>query len=345
MRVALVMAGHGEGGLEKHVVELANGLVHRGLGVSVIAHPMYGPRLVDAICFIPLDLAPYRLSPFVLFRLYRAIRQTRAELVHAHGSKAASMVGSLLPFLRHIGSVATLHSRKKNVRMFAHFDRVIAVSKISTENLRHKAVRIIHNGIDPLPSAPPPQLDAWPATDGKARVLAVGRLVPVKGFDSLVEAWHDIDANLAIAGEGFERKKLESLIERTGQQDKITLLGHRTDIDALLSAADLLIISSRYEGGPYVLTEALQNHVPVISTAVGAVPEILPEQAICPPENNAALSERIRWALTDLSSTVKLMEPAFEYARTELTFERLLDRTIEVYSELAPATDLSSQLP
>lgn len=343
MRVALVMAGHGEGGLEKHVVELANGLAHRGLEVSVIAHPMYGPRLADATHFVPLDLAPYRLSPLALFRLYRAIRQTRAELVHAHGSKAASMVGSLLPILRHVGSVATLHSRKKNVRMFARFDRVIAVSRISTENLRHKAVRIIHNGIDPLPSLPSPRPDAWPASDGKARALAVGRLVPVKGFDVLVEAWRDIDANLAIAGEGFERKKLESLIERTGQQGKITLLGHRTDIHSLLSAADLLIISSRYEGCPYVLIEALHQRVPVVSTAVGAIPEILPPIATCVPEDRAALSDRIRWALTDPSGTAELMEPAFELARRELTFERLLDKTIDVYSELGSLTRRSTK--
>lgn len=343
MRVALVMAGHGEGGLEKHVVELANGLAHRGLEVSVIAHPMYGSRLADSIRFIPLDLAPYRRSPIALLRLYKAIRQTRAELVHAHGSKAASMVGSLLPVLRRMGSVATLHSRKKNVRMFARFDRVIAVSRISTENLRHQAVRVIHNGIDPLPSPPSPHLDAWPTAGGKARALAVGRLVPVKGFDILVEAWRDIDANLAIAGDGFERKKLESLIERTGQQGKITLLGHRTDIHSLLSAADLLVISSRYEGCPYVLIEALHQRVPVVSTAVGAIPEILPPIATCAPEDRAALSDRIRWALTDPSGTAELMEPAFELARRELTFERLLDKTIDVYSELGVVTRRSTK--
>lgn len=336
MKIALVMAGHGEGGLEKHVVELANGLALRSLPVSVIAHPMYGPRLASGIQFLPLDLWQYRRSPLALIRLYKALRAAGATVVHAHGSKAASMVGSLRPFLRGIGSVATLHSRKKNVRMFARFDRVIAVSRVSTENLRHDAIRIIHNGIEPVAAPPPPRIDAWPSGNDKPRALAIGRLVPVKGFDILIEAWRDVDANLAIAGEGFERQKLEELIARTRQQGKITLLGHRTDITALLQATNLLVISSRYEGCPYVLVEALHQSVPVVSTAVGAMPELLPEGATCVPENSAALSDRICWALADPGRTAELMAPAFVHAREELTFERLLDKTIDVYSELLP---------
>lgn len=340
MRIALVMAGHGEGGLEKHVIELANGLERRGLQVSIIAHPMYGPRLAGTIQFLPLDLASYRRSPLALFRLFKAIRQTGADIVHAHGNKAASMVGTLLPFLRGVASAATLHSRKKNVRMFTRFDRVIAVSRISTENLRHGAIRIIHNGIAPQESSSSQaHTDAWPAPNDKPRALAIGRLVPVKGFDVLIEAWRGVDARLAIAGEGFERKRLEALIARTGQEGKIVLLGHRTDVAALLSAADIVVISSRYEGCPYVLIEALHLQVPVISTAVGAVPEILPEPATCAPESSAALSERIRWALSDPARTAALMAPAFGYACRELTFERLLDKTIDVYSELVPAAE------
>lgn len=336
MKIVLVMAGHGEGGLEKHVVELANGLARRGLQVSVIAHPMYGPRLAAGIQFLPLNLAHYRHSLPALFRLYRVLRGTRADVVHAHGSKAASMVGSLLPFLRGVSSVATLHSRKKNVRMFARFDRVIAVSRVSTENLRHDAIRIIHNGIEPVVAPPSPRTEAWPPGTDRPRALAIGRLVPVKGFDILIEAWRNVDARLAIAGEGFERQRLEALIARTRQQDKITLLGHRTDVSALLQATDLLIISSRYEGCPYVLIEALHQSVPVVSTAVGAIPELLPEGVTCAPENSAALSDRINWALADPDRTAALIAPSIAYARKELTFERLLDKTIHVYAELMP---------
>lgn len=334
MRVALVLASYGEGGLEKHVVELASGLLRRGLEVCLVAHPMYGSRLPAGVEFLPIDLTAHRRHPLALLRLLRLLRKARPQIIHAHGSKAASMISPLLPFLPNMRSVATLHSRKKNIRMFSRFERVIAVSRIAAANLKHPGIRIIHNGVAPDTGTAAPALDAWPTLAAHPRVLAVGRLVPVKGFDLLVRAWKNVDAQLAIAGEGFERANLERLIWETGQQDKIVLLGQRNDVPALLRAADLFVISSHYEGGPYTLVEALQHRVPVVSTAVGAAVEILPAPFICATGDPAALAEGVTCALRDLEQARRAHESAFRNALTELTFEHLLDSTISVYEEL-----------
>ena len=334
MRVALVMASHGEGGLEKHVVELANGLCRRGIEVCLVAHPMYESRLPGEVEFLPIDLTTYRRNPFALYRLFRRLREARPQIIHAHGSKAASTISPLLPFLPTMHSVATLHSRKNNVRMFSRFERVIAVSRIAATNLKHPGIRIIHNGIAPDSGTAVPAFDAWPRVAERPRVLAIGRLVPVKGFDLLIHTWKHVDAQLAIAGAGFERERLERLVGETGQQDKITLLGQRNDVHALLSAADLFVISSHYEGGPYTLVEALQHRVPVVSTAVGVAVEILPENFICATGDPAALAERITSALEDIEQARREHEHAFHHALTELTFEHLLDSTIAVYEEL-----------
>lgn len=335
MKIALVMAGDEEGGLEKHVVDLANGLAARGLEVSVVAHAKYASRFAAAVRFLAVDLAASRRSPVALWRLWRALRRCGAQLVHAHGSKAAGMVGTLLPVLK-LRSVATLHSRKKNVRMFRRFERVIAVSRISTLNLAHPGVRIVHNGIAPSTRRPAPARDAWPPAGDRPRVLAVGRLVPVKGFDVLIAACKSVDADLAIAGEGFEQERLAAAIAEAGLQHRITLLGHRDDVAALLAAADLFVISSRYEGCPYTLIEALHAEVPVVSTAVGAMPEILPAEVLCPPGDAAALATCLTAALADLDGLRTRFEPVFLHARAQLTFERLLDNTIAVYRELLP---------
>lgn len=332
MRVALVMAGDEEGGLEKHVVELANGLASRHIDVSVVAHPKYAPRFDSKIGFLPADLSASRRNPLALWRLWRALRGTSADLVHAHGSKAASMVAPLLPLLR-LRSVATLHSRKKNVRMFRRFQRVIAVSRISTLNLDHPGVRIIHNCIRVSTARPQPATDAWEAAP-LPHVLAIGRLVPVKGFDVLIEAWKDIDAQLCIAGEGFAHARLQALIDSHGVGHRVKLLGHRDDVPALLAASNLFVISSHYEGCPYTLVEALHAGIPVVSTRVGAMPEILPEEALCPPGDPAALAQLVRFALRDMPGLEVRFAGVFEHARRELTFERLLDRTIAVYEEL-----------
>lgn len=333
MKLVLVMAGDEEGGLEKHVVELANGFAGRGHAVSVIAHARYGDRFDNRVRFLPVNLARGRRNLLALWQLWMALRASAADVVHAHGSKAASMVGVLLPWLR-MGSVATLHSRKKKVGMFRRFQRVIAVSRISTLNLDHPGIRVIHNGIVPPAPVSAPAFDAWAGLSGSRRVLAVGRLVPVKGYDVLLRACERLDVSLAIAGDGFEKAALAQQIGSQPLAGKVRLLGHREDISALMAAADLFVISSHYEGCPYTLVEALHMHLPVVSTAVGAMPEILPAQYLCPPGDAAALGTRMAAALADADALRADFGPVFEHAGNRLTFSTLLDQTEAVYREL-----------
>lgn len=334
MKIALVMAGDEEGGLEKHVVELANGLAGRGHEISVVAHDKYGGRFDLGINFCPVNLARGRRNVIALWELWVALRASGAAIVHAHGSKAASMVGMLLPLLK-IGSVATLHSRKKKVGMFLRFQRVIAVSELSTLNLNHSGIRVIHNGIvPPLPVAKP-AFDAWAGLSEGPRILTVGRLVPVKGFDVLIAACRDLNVSLVIAGDGFERGILEQQIETLAMTAKVRLLGHREDIAALMAAADLFVISSHYEGCPYTLVEALHMHLPVVSTAVGAMPEILPAKYTCPPSDVEALHELIAATLVDMDGLRTSFASVFASAEKVLTFDVLLEQTEAVYSELS----------
>lgn len=329
------MAGYGEGGLEKHVVELANGLMRHkeDIQVSVVADPMYGARFTQGITFLPFTFSANRRNPIALFRLWRTIRHTRPDLVHAHGNKASSMVGRLLPLLK-VRSVATLHSRKKNVRMFHAFERVISVSQASTANLAHPAIRIVYNGITPSDSRSEAPDEYWHHAPRGKRVIAVGRLVPVKGFDLLIDAWRAIDASLLILGEGFDRPRLEQLIVSNGLSDRVRLAGHQDGVLRYMRGADLMVISSRYEGCPYVLIEALQQDLPVVSTRVGVMPELLPTQALCDVEDPAALARAIKSALEDPGAFRAQFQDAFNHARAQLTLESMVEKTLSVYHEL-----------
>lgn len=337
MKIALVMAGQGMGGLEKHVIELADGLGVNGHQVSVISHKTFEKSMPTNVAFFSVNLARGRYNILALWQLRCALKASGAQLVHAHGSKAASMVGLLLPWLG-MASVATLHSRKKQTAMFRPFQRVIAVSRISTMNLDHVGVRIIHNGISPPEQIDQPVVDPWSGLSGGPKVLAVGRLVPVKGFDVLLEAWRNIPADLVIAGEGFERAKLEALIEELGLKGRARLLGHRSDVTSLMAAADLFVISSHYEGCPYTLVEALHMRLPVVSTAVGAMPEILPSEWLCRPDNIGDLAQLLLRSLADLSTIRECFQPIFLEAATSLTFSKLLSETELVYREAIEET-------
>lgn len=326
MNICLVMAGDEEGGLEKHVVELAAGLAERGHHVSLIAHEKYRARLHPTIGFYAVNLARGRRNLIVLFQLWYVLRQIAPDVVHAHGNKAAAMVGPLLRWLR-VGSVATLHSKKNNTRMFAPFAAVIAVSAIAGEAIRHPMVRVILNGI-----APPLQHERQ--HQQPPMVLAVGRLVPVKGFDVLIRAWRDLPAQLWIVGDGMLQAELEQLIQAEQQQDRIRLLGVRHDVTDLMQQAELFVMSSQYEGCPYTMIEALLTQTPMVSTAVGAMRDILPAPYLCPPNQPDALYQLIQHALAQPVQLNADFQAVFKWADQALSLTGMIVQIEQVYQDV-----------
>ncbi len=108
-------------------------------------------------------------------------------------------------------------------------------------------------------------------SDQPLRLLALGRLEPQKNFalaiDCLKEVLEHREATLTIVGEGQQGRKLAAHIARNGMQSHVILAGYVPDINIFIDEADVLIISSRYEGGPVVAVEALLRGVPFVSTA------------------------------------------------------------------------------
>lgn len=329
-RITLVMAGNEEGGLEKHVVELANGLLALGHQVTVIAHAKYQERLHAGIQFSAIDLSKGRRNPVVLWQLYHAIRDSQPELIHVHANKAVEMVAFLLNWLK-LPSVATLHNKKSKMKAFLKFDRVIAVSqRVASQFQDQSKVRVVLNGVQP-PAAQVTE-KPWPAENIQA--LAIGRLVPAKGFDLLIAAWKDVPASLWIAGDGPDQQVLQQQIDAAGLSARVKLLGFRSDIPELLQRSDVFIISSRNEGGPYTLSEALLLKRPVLSTDVGMVAEVLPAQFICAPEDAQALAGLITQHIRQPEQMVQVFPAVYQLAIDELTLDAMLRNTNAVYREL-----------
>ena len=337
-KITMVMAGNEDGGLEKHVIELSNGLARRGYQVSVIAHVKYKDRLSEHINFLPVDLSKSRRNPMVLWQLFTAIKATQPDILHVQANKAVAMVAPLLRWLN-IPAIATLHGIKKTLHAFEGFDRVIAVSQPVALQFKQAAkIRIIHNGAIIQHSVPLKTAQQCTTLNGQNRIqaLAIGRLVAVKGFDVLINAWKTIDATLKIVGDGPEYSALQAQIQTLGLSDRIELLGYRDDIAHLLHQADVFIISSRKEGGPYTLVEALLMKIPVLATRVGMVPEILPSDLTCEPDDVSALQVLLQTKLQDIAALNEASMPLYQFAQTHLSFDAMLDKTIAVYQELVP---------
>jgi glycosyltransferase involved in cell wall biosynthesis len=319
------------GGLEKHVIELCNGLAGRCQVVAAL-DPAFREGLGPEIGLEGIDAGRGRHSPALLLSLRGVFRRHRPDVIHAQGNKAAALVRQAARFLP-ARRVATIHNQKRGTRMFRGFDRVIAVSKGVAACVSDYDPVVIYNGIAPLSREPRAGVvdDLLGGSRTRPVAVSVGRLVSAKGIDVLIDAWADVEADLVDVGDGPERGRLLARIEQRDLGGRVHLIGHRDDVPDLLSGADLMVISSRREGFSYVFAEGLRARLPVVSTDVPVANELLPEDCIAPPGEVAGLRDVIGRALADLPALRQRFEPVWTFAEKNLTLEAMVARTAALY--------------
>jgi glycosyltransferase involved in cell wall biosynthesis len=177
--------------------------------------------------------------------------------------------------------------------------------------------------------------------DRRAVLLAVGRLVPQKGFHLLLDAargWREERAGVprplvALAGDGQEYQELQARIEAEGLP--VRLLGYREDVPDLLAAADAVVLSSRWEARSLVAQEALRAGVPLVATGVGGVPELVGDAGVLVPAGDAeALSAAVVALLGDAPRRAALSAAGLEQAGTWPDEDATVALVLSVYDEL-----------
>lgn len=339
IHVCHVLASVGEkGGLEKNVVELANRQATLGHAVAVVADESMRPHFDPEVAFIAHPMGGGRLNPFNLAALRAKILATRPQVVHAHANKAGAMVRSLRRWLPGIKRVATVQNIKRSARPFRDYDAVITASAQVRDSLGGIPATVIWNSIAP---PPPGTREAARATNppflgGPEPVFCtVGRLVPAKGMDLLLEAMAQVPGfKLWLVGEGLQRPQLEELLDRHQLRERVWMAGHRDDAVGLMGCADLFIVASRNEGGPYTLAEALHMKVPSISTKVGFAPEFLPAEALMETHSVPELVRGLKLALADLDGLREKLRPSFDLVANEVTLDAMTDKVLGVYDKV-----------
>lgn len=325
MRICQLIASRGEGGLEKHFVEICNRLAE-SCEVVAVADPEYRKKLIPAVTLLPFDPTASRYNPFARRRLHKQLAEAKPDVIHAHANKAAALLRSV----RHGRSarlVATVHGLKKDVSMYRDLHGIIAVSKAVAQRLPFPNVEVIYNGIIPPKPVGTPDME-------HPTVVAVGRLAPVKGFDVLLKAWSSVKANLVIVGDGPERSALEKQISALNLGEKVRLLGHRNDVPDWIKTADLVVISSQRESFSYVMAEALHLRRPMVATRVGGPAEILPQSWLVPVEDAASLGKRVQLALSERTQIERDFQPVWDFAARELTMESMVQKTRAFYERI-----------
>jgi glycosyltransferase involved in cell wall biosynthesis len=326
-----------------------------------------------AVCGIPwpetLDVGSYRVSRWLRrglswtfpARLARDLERRGADLVHTHVTHRIELQAEGARRARR-PMVWTIHGQykpegrelerwRRAAKLVAEAGAVTAVAEDLARDFRGRGldhpdgIQVTRGGVD---------LAAFAASKTRQRRArarwgipadaivfgASGRLVTEKAYEIFVRAagrlvGSGVDAHFAIAGGGPRLRALETEIARAGLKGRFHLVGFQSDVPGFLRELDVFVLSSRFEGFPLALVEALAAGLPCIATPVGGVREMVGENGalIVPPESEEALAEAMKSMMSPslraafAARAPRLAEP-FSIDRTAEQFAAIYDRLL-----------------
>ncbi|QID16665.1 glycosyltransferase [Nitrogeniibacter mangrovi] len=367
MRVAIFIPSYGDGGVERMLVNLAGGLVARGVRIDFLTHSAQAPyldRLDARVRLVETPRGGWSLARW----LWRYLRVQAPDIVLCGKDRAGLLVARVRRLagarcrlvmrpgttysqrFAELGAWSRWRARARVRRTYRAADAVVGNARAVVDDVARVAglpaarVHLIRNPVitsdlQALAAAAP----AYPGFGPEAPpvVLAVGRLAQVKGFDVLIRAFARVRAHrplkLLILGEGRLREALLKLADSLGVGDDVSLPGFDPNPYPCLAHAALFVLSSRREGSPNALTEALALGTPVVSTDCPSGPaEVLDQGRVAPlvaVDDEVALADAMARVL-DAPGDPQVRREAVDAYRVEhcaeryhLLFERLLGET------------------
>ena len=331
---------------------------HPGPGIAPLVAG--AAQLGIALREVPRTTEGHAWGPVLQMR--RALRVERPSVFHAHLSwPLACMYGVLAAWLARVPAiVGTAHlyidfyqvpTGKRDQRlMMRAMDRVIAVSNEVRERYRvtlgvpPAKLVVVRNGV-PIPRGVQPCDSGLRAQLVRGRpdfvVLTPARFHEQKGHVYLLEAAAQVpEATFVLAGDGELRPAMEQRARDLGVMDRCVFLGHRSDVPALLAAADVFVLPSLFEGLPISVLEAMAAERPVIATAVGGTDEAVVDGAtglLVPPRDAVALAAAIRRLRADPPLARQLARAGRARVEADFSSEGAARGVMEVYERLVGA--------
>ena len=359
-----VIAPGDVGGAERVVHTLATGQHRAGHRVAVAA--VLGNGTDRQLFLAPLDRAgvetmTLRISPRAYGRERAAIvelcRRLRPDVVHTHGYHV-DVVDAGAARRAGVPTVTTVHGftggdfknwiyERLQRRAFRRFDAVVAVSRPLARDLERTGVppARLHVVPNAWPAHDPPPLgrnqarEQLEVPEGRFHVGWVGRLTREKGLNVLLAALRlleDVPLVVSVVGDGRQRPQLQDEAARLGVGNRVRWLGTVAEAGRLFAAFDVFALSSRTEGTPIVLFEAMAAETPIVATAVGGVPDVVtPQEALLvAAEDPAALAQAIRSVFTNPAAAGERARRARARLASEFAPVPWLERYEAIYRSL-----------
>ena len=358
MSIVHVLSSYGVGGQERVALDLAIGQKARGhrVGVISLAPPPDGAMADEfAQAGIEVDRVPKRggVDVTLVPRLARVLRRWRAKVVHTHnplpliyGAPAARLAGAAAIHTKHgvnPGSRGHRMLRRAAAQLVHAF---VAVSDTTAAQARAQndaplaRLHTIANGIRLDRYAP----DEGARTEvrmelglGDAWVVGtVGRLDPYKNQALLVRAMAPLLSSrvrLVIVGDGESRADVEAAVAALPEPRWVVMTGRRMDVPRLVHAFDVFALSSKTEGLPLVVPEAMAAGLPIVATAVGGLPSVIEPRVtgLLVPVDEAALREALAELERDRETARAMGVTARATALERYSYDRMVDSYLALY--------------
>jgi len=359
MKILKVITGLGVGGAEKQLCLLSDHLSSRGHQVTIVS--LVGEKIISPdnkdISVIQLQMNKNLFGfIFSFIKLSVIFFKYKPQIIHAHMFHA-NIMSRIAAFFTFNCSrlICTAHNKNEGgkLRMLAY--RLTDFLCSTTTNVSEEALDnffvlkafsksksiMVYNGIDFSrfsfnASARDKIRQEFLISEDEKLIISVGRLTEAKDYPNFLHALNQLTDNklrILIIGEGELRPELEKLVYELNLQSKVTLVGVRMDIQDFYSAADLFVLSSRWEGFGLVVAEAMGSLCSVVATNSGGVSEVVGnEEFIVPINDSIALSKKISKILS-LSKESKeiILERNYQHVINNFSIEKIIDQWLGIY--------------
>lgn len=366
MKVLFIYYEPQPSGQTTHVLSLVRGLDRRRYQLVVVlpeelessaaTFEQSGARVV------PLPLRKALWPPRAILALVRLIRKLEPDIVHVHSQEAglvARVVARLAGARVVLYTPQTVDIRRAGLhRLYTWTERILArvtdliVSVVEADRARmirwgvpaHKIVTV-PNGIELDRFEGPVNVvelrKSLGVAAGRPLVIQMGRLREQKDPLSFVEGAARVvrqrsDVQFVLLGDGPLRTEVEARVRDLDLEDHVHLAGWRDDAYRLLAAADVVTLTSRWEGTPYALLEAMAWSLPVVATAVNGCPEVVREAEtgfLVPPGDATTWAEKVIEVLADPTRASTMGRQGRNHVEARFTLQQMVTRIEELYHQ------------
>ncbi len=369
-RTLIIDMAVGYGGSSSRVLGLLRGLADKGVALAGLDH---GAVVLAAQKEgLPVyTLGSKKTDPRILSRLVRIIRANNFQVLDTQNIQS-KFWGSLAAGSTNVSLISTINSwyasehgqssSKAQIkgRIYTalelltnrNLDLYITVSEkdrqaLLRSNIPSDSIKLIYNAVnfdaDSIPSDPDGLRKKFNLPSNSLICTAVGRLVPVKGYDLLINAIKQIAAQVPqlvclIVGEGECMNDLSTQIEAAGLKDRVILTGYqdRNNVMTILKSSDIFAMPSRYEGTPIALLEAAALGLPILAAASGGIPELVTDQEhalLVQPNDPTALATGLLKLCSEHEYARKLGNNAQQRIRTTFDLNTQIQNTFLAYQK------------